>query len=214
MSPNPTRPGNNRGTAGETGASPKANGQTSARAVNLDELLEKRIEEARRKKEWRTFIIQTICFVLAVYLLLTLFIGIGIVHGDSMEPNVHNGDIYLIWRLSGGYEYGDVLFFESAGAGELLVKRVIGVPGDTVELSGDGQVIVNNVILFEPFVYSETYARDGNIEYPLTLGKDEYFVLGDNRGVSIDSRDSRVGVIKKSDIKGKIIFLFRIGNNE
>lgn len=192
----------------------KKTDRASVPASNLDALLERRINEARRKKEWRTFILQTLCFTLAVYLLLTRIIGIGIVHGDSMEPNVHNGDVCLFWRLSREYEYGDIVFLESEGVGELIVKRVIGAPGDTVELDGYGNVIVNNVILYEQFVYTGTYPYVGGTEYPLTLGDDEYFVLGDNRGVSLDSRDNRVGVVKKSNIKGKTLFLIRNGKND
>lgn len=204
---------NKQGVLSDSSAGRKKAEKARLPAADLDALLERRIDEARKKKEWLTFVLQTLCFTLAIYLFLTCIVGIGFVHGDSMEPNVHNGDCCLFWRLSAKYEYGDVVFLESAGAGELIVKRVIGVPGDTVELDGDGNVIVNNVILYEQFVYSSTYPYIGGTEYPLTLGENEYFVLGDNREVSLDSRDNRVGVIKKADIKGKTLFLIRTEKN-
>lgn len=178
-------------------------GQPSA----LDDILEQRIARARGKRDWRKFIVQTLCMMLAVFLLLELVISIGVVHGDSMEPNVHDGDVCLCWRLSKKYRYGDVVFFKSKGAGEILVKRVIAGPGDTIEINGYGQVIVNDVILHEAFIYSETYAYVGGLEYPLTLGENEYFCMGDNRQNSLDSRLRQVGIVNKHDIIGKILLI-------
>ena len=167
--------------------------------------------KSEEKAEWRRFLIETGCVMLAVYLLLTLVIGIIVIHGDSMQPTLHENDIALLWRLSGGYESGDVIMFRSDASSEVLVKRVVAGPGDTVEIDDDaGVVIVNNVILSEPYIYSGTYNKGGQ-NGPITLGENEYFVLGDNRMVALDSRYAEVGAVPKSKILGKIIFLVRSG---
>ena len=163
------------------------------------------------KAQWRMFLIDTGCMMLAVYLLMTLVIGITVIHGDSMQPALHDNDVALIWRLSGVYEEGDMVLFSSDASPEVLVKRVVAGPGDRVEIDDEaGVVIVNNVILNEPYIYAETYNKGGQ-NGPLTLGENEYFVLGDNRMAALDSRYAEVGAVSKSDILGKIIFLVRSG---
>lgn len=161
--------------------------------------------------QWRVFLIQTGCTMLAVYLLMTLVIGITVIHGDSMQPTLYDSDIALVWRLSGKYEAGDIILFSSEAFPDALVKRVVAGPGDILEIDNEtGKVIVNNVILDEPYIYSGTYTRNGNND-PIILGENEYFVLGDNRMVALDSRDERVGTIMKGEIMGKIVFLVRVG---
>lgn len=177
-------------------------------AVNLESILEQKLKKTRKRKEWWVFVIQTLCVMAVVYLLLTVFFGIMIVHGDSMSPSFNDGDIALLWRLNGSYKQGDVVLFESDASPETLVKRVIAGPQDTVEIT-DGLVIVNGEILEEPYIYAETNEREGEVEYPVTLGEDEYFVLGDNRLIALDSRNEKVGFVHKDDIIGKMLFFLR-----
>lgn len=176
--------------------------------VTLGDVLDKRLGTTRKKKEWWVFAVQTLCVMLVVYLLLTVFFGIMVVHGDSMSPTFNDGDVTLIWRLNGSYKQKDIVLFESDASSETLVKRVIAGPGDTVEIT-NGLVIVNDAIVEEPYIYSETEARGDEVEYPITLGDDEYFVLGDNRMLALDSRSSDLGLVHKDDIIGKILFFTR-----
>ena len=173
----------------------------------LDDVLEKRLKKSQKQREWRIFVIQTIAVMLAVYLLLTLVLGIMVVHGDSMKPSYHDGDVGIIWRL-GKYKSGDIVLFESAASPDALVKRIVAEPGDVVEIAY-GKVIVNNVILDEQYIYAETHEREGGPEYPLTLGEGEYFALGDNRETSLVSRHGDVGVVHEDAMIGKLILIFR-----
>lgn len=162
-------------------------------------------------QEWRAFILQTGCAMLAVYLLLTFVIGITIVHGDSMQPALHEQDIAVIWRLSNTYNEGDVVLFRKTGSSETLVKRVVAGPGDTVRIDDQlGKVLVNDVMLEEPYIYAATNSMGGTNE-PVTLGENEYFVLGDNRQFALDSRSAEIGAVEKGSILGKIIFCIRPG---
>ena len=123
--------------------------------------------------------------------------GVSIVSGESMNDTLATGDAVLITRfdyLMSTPERGDVVQLEVPGRDGLYLKRVIGLPGDCVEIIG-GNVHVNGQVLYEP------YATLSTDDFSITLGPDEYFMLGDNRPVSKDSRDVTVGAV--TDIVGK-----------
>lgn len=137
---------------------------------------------------------------LVVFVLFGVFGGIGLVCGQSMAPSFQDGDLVLIWRLDGHYTHGDVIFFKrDVGEGE-LIKRVVAVPGDTVDADVGDRLTVNGGVL------EDTYAKPG-VAYPLTPMEDEYFVLGDNHSAAADSRN--FGTVKKHDIIGKVILVVR-----
>lgn len=133
--------------------------------------------------------------------------------GVSMEPELYNGEQVLINRyayLISGPAAGDVIAFLPNGNpnSHYYVKRVVAVPGDTVQIIG-GRLYVNGLQVEEGF---DKMADAGIVENPLILGADEYFVLGDNRNNSEDSRSANIGPVKRKDILGRVWFHF--GSNE
>lgn len=146
--------------------------------------------------------VQFLAIVIAVGLLFHVFVGISTVSGESMYPTLHNKDIVVYKRHSVEYKQEDVIAIERPN-GEDYVKRIIAVPGDTVNLQ-NGKVYVNGEKVEVKAVLGKTEAKSSKITYPLTVGDEEFFVLGDNREVSRDSRE--IGTIKKKDIKGRIIW--------
>lgn len=129
--------------------------------------------------------------------------------GVSMEPTLSNGQEILIDRFRyfiAQPKQGDVIVFLPNGNenSHYYVKRVIGVPGDTV-LIQDGYILINGLI-YEEETYYDRIENGGIAENGITLGEDEYFVLGDNRNNSEDSRSSNVGVVDKSYIIGRAWF--------
>lgn len=155
-------------------------------------------------------IIRTVVFVGAVFVLFQMTIPRSVVDGRSMEPTFLDGQRLVISRLNyimGEPQRGDIAVFNSPRplrADEPpLIKRVIGVPGDVVEIR-DRQVYVNDELLDEPYVTEPCRAscRDDRWE----LGDGEYFMMGDNRN---HSRDSRVfGAVRRSQIIGEVILRF------
>ena len=126
--------------------------------------------------------------------------------GESMEPTLKSGDKVLINRLI--YEvkspsYGDLIVFKPNGNqnAHYHIKRVVGKPGDTVTIKS-GRVFVNGELLNET-VQTESMQDAGLAAEPITLGDDEYFVLGDNRNYSSDSRDPSVALIHRKEIIGR-----------
>lgn len=143
-----------------------------------------------------------------LFILLKFIIGISPVSGRSMVPTLKDKDWVIYNRLATHFEKGDIIIAKKEEENILIIKRVIGMEGDTIDIK-DGLVYLNNEPLdessYEVIGPTETY----DIEYPLTLQEDEYFVLGDNRPVSLDSRSSETGILKEENIKGKMVFHFK-----
>lgn len=127
------------------------------------------------------------------------------VDGPSMRNTLHDGDRLIINKLS--YRFDDVerfdiiIFRDPYAVDENLVKRVIGLPGEDVRIDREGNIYINEEKLMEG--YGRTRMNNPGIaKETITLGEDEYFVLGDNRNNSIDSRDPSIGVVNKKQFLG------------
>ena len=130
--------------------------------------------------------------------------------GQAMEPSINSGNSVLVNRFSYAMttpKRGDVIVFKPNGNknAHYYMRRVIGVPGDKIQVK-DGFVYVNGD-LYETGIGNEQMDYAGLAEEELKVGSDEYFVLGDNRNVSEDSRSADIGNVKKSDIYGKAWFV-------
>ncbi len=144
-----------------------------------------------------------IAFVMLVVIRPTM------VKGDSMVPTLENNHYLITERIfwqSSGLERNDIVVFNSSlvdskGKERDLIKRVIGVPGDHVTI-GEGLVSVNGVTLAEPYLNTEE--TEGAVD--AVVPPDHIFVLGDNRLVSIDSRDDQVGMVPLDKVKGRVLF--------
>ncbi len=145
-------------------------------------------------------VLETVVFTLIIFLLIQTFIRNFRVVGTSMEPNLHNGQYLIIDKISyklGGPHRGDVVVFEPPyRPGEDYVKRMIGLPGDLVEIR-QGNVFINGELLPQPYgVRPGSYSME-----PRRVGPDEYFVLGDNRNSSSDSHTW--GMVPAANVVGR-----------
>jgi len=144
--------------------------------------------------------------VLVITYLVVTFVGQRTeVNGMSMFPTLADGDNLIVEKLSyrvNEPERFDIIVFPYPGDEAIhYIKRVIGLPGETIQII-DGDIYIDHVILEEDYGY-ETIANPGIASEPIVLGEDEYFVLGDNRNNSQDSRYAVVGNIKQEDIVGR-----------
>jgi signal peptidase I len=148
---------------------------------------------------------------LLVTMVIIFFIRPTVVYGPSMEPSYYDREYLLISKAlvyAKGLEQGDVVVFKThlkmdSGGEKNLIKRVVGVPGDKVEIL-DGKVYVNGAELIETYTDGSLTLDNGVTEW--VVGEGEYFVLGDNRDNSKDSRFEDVGLIKKTKVMGKVVF--------
>lgn len=166
----------------------------------------------RREKKKRSILREVVSMIMyllivcgGVYLIVH-FVGERTeVRGESMYPALNDGDNLIVDKIS--YRFTDpkrfdvVVFPFQYQEGTFYIKRIIGLPGETVQIY-DGDIYINGKVLQESYGYEEI-TNGGLASKQITLGEDEYFVLGDNRNNSADSREPSVGNISKDDIIGK-----------
>ena len=135
-------------------------------------------------------------------LIATLVLPVLQISGESMNPTLNNGEIVVLIKTK-KLERGDLCGFYHSN--KILIKRVIGLPGDVINIDAAGTVYVNGEMLEEPYI-SEKGLGECDIEFPFTVPENEYFLMGDHRETSIDSRSSVIGCIKLDQIIGKIFW--------
>ena len=148
-----------------------------------------------------TFLSLVVVAAVAV-LVAVLLLPILRIYGKSMNGTLDSGDIVISIK-STHFETGDVIAFYYNN--NILVKRVIANPGDWVDIDKDGNVYVNSVRLEEPYLEEKAFGET-NIELPYQVPEGKIFVMGDNRSVSIDSRNSSIGCVADEQIVGKIVY--------
>lgn len=180
--------------------------QNSEKKVPVPSLKEIQTERKRIRRGtlyWQALrgTVAVLVVVAAVAVLITtLFLPILQISGDSMSPTLNHDEIVILLKTD-DFDRGDLIGFYYQG--KILLKRVIALPEDEVVIDADGNVYVNGEILDEPYV-SEKGLGDCDLEFPYKVPGTGYFVLGDQRSNSVDSRNSAIGAISKDDIIGKV----------
>ena len=135
-------------------------------------------------------------------LISNLLLPILRIYGSSMTPTLVNGNIVAAVR-NGTYQRGDIIAFYYNN--KILVKRVIGMPGEWVDMDESGNVTIDGEPLEEPYL-TEKALGECDIELPYQVPEGRYFVMGDHRSVSSDSRSSQVGCVSEEQIVGNLLF--------
>lgn len=132
------------------------------------------------------------------------------VSGISMDSTFSDGDVTLVNSIFySEANRGDVVVIEATDTSVPLIKRVIAKGGDTIDIDFEtGTVTVNNEVLSEDYIKEPTYLNEGAFEYPVTVPEGHYFVMGDNRNQSIDSRSPLVGFVPNEHIIGTVMINF------
>ena len=172
---------------------------------NTDDLEKGAGQKVDMKKEVLSWVFY-IAFVLVLTWVIITFVGQRTrVDGRSMMNTLHDGDNLIVEKLS--YRFSDpkrfdIIVFPPTGKKEYYIKRIIGLPGETVQIDENGNIYINGELLEENYG-AETIQNPGRAAKQITLGDDEYFVMGDNRNNSKDSRSEEVGNVKRSQIIGR-----------
>ena len=181
---------------------------------SLEEIQRER-KRIRRGAYYRQALRGTVSVLVVVaavaVLIATLFLPILQISGDSMSPTLDHDEIVVLLKTK-ELDRGDLIGFYYQG--KILLKRVIALPEDEVAIDGEGNVYVNEELLEEPYVMDKGLG-DCDLEFPYRVPGTGYFVLGDRRSNSVDSRNSVVGAIAREDIIGRVCLrvwpLSRIG---
>lgn len=169
------------------------------------EQIEAELNKENHKKEYnralRTTIFVLLVVTAAAVIVAVLMFPVLEIKGDAMGATLHDGD-FVVTGKAAQYGPGDVIAFYYKNT--LLVKRIIAVGGDEVDIDKEGNVTVNGQALSEPYVTGKALG-DCDLTLPYTVPKDEFFVLGDNRSQSVDSRNTALGPVTQDLIVGKLL---------
>jgi len=170
------------------------------------EQLEKELKRQNYKQRYKRTLRSTVCTLITVaaiaILVATLFLPVLQIYGNSMNPTLSEGNIVLSLK-DADFKQGDVIAFYYNN--KILVKRVICGPGSWLNIDEDGTVYVDNEPIDEPYLTEKAFG-DCDIELPYQVPESRYFVMGDHRSTSVDSRNTAVGCIAEEQIVGKIVF--------
>ena len=176
--------------------------------INLpsSQQIEDELNRVRYRQRYRTVLRSTIYTLITVaavaVLVATLLMPVLQIFGSSMAPTLEDGEIVLSLKTS-DLQHGDVVAFYYNN--KILVKRVIALSGEWVDITPEGDVFVNSQLLDEPYL-EEKSLGDCNIEFPYQVPESRIFVMGDHRSVSVDSRNTAVGCVAEEQIVGKLVF--------
>ena len=181
----------------------KNNTPEVASTAQLERELKRVDFNSRYMKVLRSTVFTLIITAAISVLVVSLILPVIQIYGTSMTPTVYEGDIVVAVKES-KYEQGEVVGLYYAN--RVLVKRIIAREFDTVDLDENGNFTVNGELLDEPYISTKDYGDATNIEFPYQVPEGTYFVVGDNRKDSVDSRSTTIGCISKDDIVGKLFF--------
>lgn len=168
-------------------------------------------KKKKKKKKKKTtkqiligFLIKLAATALAVWLLLTFVLGVTIYYGNNMHPALRDGDLIISLRLQRPYLNAAVLYEHD---GKTCLGRVVGMPGNVIDISDVGALTVNGIAPAEEVFYPTYRCETSDITYPYTVGEDKVFILNDFRS---DTNDSRAfGAVDISDVKGPVLIMLR-----
>lgn len=168
------------------------------------------VEKERQRYSYRSRYGRTLRSTIAVLIVVaaiailvaTLWMPVLRIYGTSMSPTLEDGQIVVSIKDS-NFEIGDLVAFYYGN--KLLIKRVIAGPGDWITIEDNGDVYVNGERLDEPYL-QEKALGECDITFPYQVNDERWFLMGDNRAVSVDSRSTLVGCVSKDQIVGKVVF--------
>jgi len=170
-----------------------------------DSKTSKKSKRERFNRRLRNLIIKVLTLVIGVFILTNFIFGLNVIHNNDMYPSLRDGDLVITYRLSKKYVADHVYAYRYEG--NTYFGRIIGVPGDVIDITRDGYLKINGRVPYEDRYYDTFPASNSDIKYPYVVPEGSYFLLGDYR---VGSSDSRVfGAIPAEDFIGEVALTLR-----
>ncbi|MFR7638141.1 MAG: signal peptidase I [Allobaculum sp.] len=176
-----------------------------AKPVTPEAVIARRRKDLLDRRDIKSFLTRLAGLILFIYVLFGVVFRLTIVSGDDMKPTLRSGDIALVYCFPSNLWNNDIVSYEANG--KVRTGRIVARPGDTVEITEDAKLKVNNGTVSEGEIYYSTPAYDSDVTYPLLLGDNEYFILSDFREGAADSR--QFGPVERENIIGKVSTILR-----
>ena len=183
---------------------------------SADKLIKKVGKSERSVKSYQRFIIRLLILIVVIWILLFQIVGITHMPSGDMYPRIDSGDLVLFYRLDKDPKAQDIMVIQKeveidgVKSKQLFICRVVAVAGDTVQITDGERLVVNGNTMIESNIFYNTPRYEGFVDYPLTLGEGECFVLSDSRNGGTDSRF--FGPVLKEEILGTVIMILRRNN--
>ena len=185
-----------------TGAAADASGKDAEKKAPKKK--KKKKKKATTKQMLLGFLIKLAAVVLAVWLLFTFVLGITIHYGNNMHPALRDGDLIISLRLQRPFLNAAVLYEHD---GKTCLGRVVGMPGNVIDISDEGALTVNGTAPAEEVFYPTHRSETSGVTYPYTVGSEQVFILNDFRSDMSDSRT--FGAVELKDVKGPVLIMLR-----
>lgn len=171
-------------------------------------IIARKIQQLKTMINIRELITKFILILCVVYIVFTYCFGMLRMKGISMVPSISDGDLVVYYRLEKEFRTGDIVVFDNGK--DTYVLRIVASEGQTVDINGSGDLMINGHIEEDQSYFKTKEAEDSNIKFPYVVEKGKIFVIGDYRK---ESKDSRIfGAIDKTEIKGKVLSILRTKN--
>ena len=171
-------------------------------------IIAKKIQQLKTMINVRELITKLVLILCVVYIVFTYCFGMLRMKGISMVPSISDGDLVVYYRLEKEYRSGDIVVFDNGQ--DTYVLRIVAVEGQTVDINGSGDLMINGHIEEDQSYFKTKEAEDSDVKFPYVVEKGKIFVIGDYRK---ESKDSRIfGAIDKTEIKGKVLSILRTKN--
>ena len=169
-------------------------------------IIARQIEKLKTMINLKSLLVKIVLILTISYIVFTYCFGVLRMHGISMVPSISDGDLVIFYRLDKDFIRGDIIVFKTDES-KTRVLRIVATEGQTVDINGSGELMINNHVEEEQAYFKTEEIKDSSIEFPYVVEKGKLFVIGDYR---VNSQDSRIfGAIDKKEVKGKVLSILR-----
>ena len=171
-------------------------------------IIAEKIQKVRTMINIKDLLVKILAILIIAYVVFTYCFGMLRMHGISMVPSISDGDLVIFYRLEKELRSGDIAVFDNGE--DTYVLRIVATEGQTVDINGSGELMINGHVEEEQSYFKTKEAEDSEIKFPYTIESGKVFAIGDYRK---ESNDSRIfGAVDKTQIKGKVLSILRTKN--